>query len=180
MTERTRKPSASANKYLHELLAEWAIGEPGGDPSYDGAGWMDRGTRMEQDAVNWYEVQRDIDTEEVGTILTDDRLAGCSPDRLVGDDGGLEIKCPSAKVHVGYLLGEGTHQYTCQVQGSMWVTGRKWWDLLIWSPLLPCILKRHEPDEEWLAAFVPIMEGFQAQLADAKERLRSRGLEGAT
>jgi len=130
----TGKPSSAAERYLHELIAERLLGEQVVDYESDE---MHRGTELESQAVAWYELQRDVDAQRAGFCLTDDRLCGCSPDRLIGEDGGLEIKCPSAAVHVGYLLDSVGAKFTPQVQGCLWITGRQWWDLVSFNPLLP-------------------------------------------
>jgi hypothetical protein len=58
---------------------------------------MERGARMEEEAVAAFEFDRGIDTEVVGFVTTDDGLAGCSPDRFAGSDEVVEIKCPGAR-----------------------------------------------------------------------------------
>ena len=88
LTPRTLKPSASAERYLWELLAERIIGQPANDASTK---FMERGKAMEAQAVAFYELQRGVDTRRVGFVTRDDGLVGCSPDRFVGDDGLLEI-----------------------------------------------------------------------------------------
>jgi putative phage-type endonuclease len=63
---------------------------------------------------------------------------GCSPDGLVGEDGLLEIKCPSSKNHIKYLLGgKPPAKYVPQMQCQMAVTGRKWCDFVSYDPRLP-------------------------------------------
>ena len=173
----TLKASTSARHYAHELLAEVYLGEDQGSAPSDE--WMIRGTSMEAEAVRWYEMQREVECETVGFLTTDDGRVGCSPDRLVGTDGGLEIKCPSAKVHVGYLLGEDAHAHRCQVQGSLWVTGRKWWDLLIYSPVLPPSLKRHEVDPEWVEAWEDALAPFLGLLSAGRATLDGMGMAAA-
>ena len=175
LSAKTLKPSTGAKGYLHELLAELYLGE-NQDPS-GGSEYMVRGTSLEPEAVRYYEMQRDTECEVVGFCTTDDGMVGCSPDRLVGEDGLLEVKCPAGKVHIGYLLGEDAHKHRAQVQGQMWVTGRAYCDLLIYSPFLPPSLTRHEVDEEWVEAFEPALATFLAQLADARTRLDMMGLE---
>ena len=60
---------------------------------------------------------------------------GASPDGLVGDDGALELKCPMAKNHLLYLArGIVPREYTLQVQGLLWVTGRSWCGLHVLLP----------------------------------------------
>jgi hypothetical protein len=56
----------------------------------------------------------------------------------VGEDGLLEIKCPSSKNHIKYLLGgKPPAKYVPQMQCQMAVTGRKWCDFVSYDPRLP-------------------------------------------
>lgn len=67
---------------------------------------------------------------------------GCTPDGLIGDDGGFESKCPDCKTHDHYLThivdGEAFKrvcgQYYWQVQGSMYITGRQYWYFVSYDP----------------------------------------------
>jgi hypothetical protein len=165
------KLSASADTYLHELVAERILGFPLNTESVD---FMERGKALESHAVSWYELQRDVDTEAVGFCLTDDGRAGCSPDRLVGAAGGLEIKCPSPAVHVGYMLDGGiSDKYRPQVQGALWITGRDWWDTLSYHPDLPPALVRVKRDEEYITALAANVERFCDALVTATERVQA-------
>jgi hypothetical protein len=167
------KPSASAEGYMHRLLAEWMIGEPLDDVSSD---WMARGTDLEQRAVAFYELERGTDVHRVGFCLHDNGLVGCSPDGLVGDDGGLEIKVPSAAVHVSYLLGESVPpKYMAQVQGSLWVTKRQWWDFLSYNPAMPPALVRTYPDDKWQAALDSAIPAFIEVMMKHRQRLVKLG-----
>lgn len=172
ITPKTLKASAQAEGYRNEILAERLLGCSMDDISSE---WMERGQAMEESARSWYEWTREVDVERAGFCLRDDRTAGCSPDGLVGEEGGLEIKVPSAAVHVGYLL-DGTlpDKYRCQVQGSLWVTGRAWWDFLSYNPSLPSVLIRVERDEEFIAALASAVEALTAELVTAEARLREK------
>jgi len=167
ITPKTMKPSKSALSYRAELVAEWLIGQP---LDWGTASWMDRGTDMEERARLWYEFHFDVEVREVGFILRDDGLVGCSPDGLVGDDGGLEIKCPMAHQHVKYLLGieDLVEKHVGQVQGALLLTGRPWWDLVSYNPDLPPVVKRVERNEDYLKALTPILEPFVEQLEKDK------------
>jgi len=165
--------STQAVGYIDELLAEWMLNRSLDD-------YMDeaimRGMELEPDAIKFYELQRDCETTRVGLCVTDDGKIGCSPDRLVGDDGGLEIKCPTAKVHMGYLRrGMIDNKYKGQVQGAMWITEREWWDTLSYNPLLPPALVRVNRDEKYIAALSKAMERFLEELEAAKEQLIKAG-----
>ena len=170
----TLKPATGMKTYAYELIAEALIGE---QADSGGGEFMARGTEMEPEAVAWYELHRDVDTQTVGFCTTDDGEVGCSPDRLVGDDGLLEIKCPSAKVFVATMMGENEHAHRCQVQGQMWVTGREWCDLVIYNPVLPPMVTRHTVDPEWVAAFESALATFQGILVSGAVKLRDLGIE---
>ena len=164
----TGKLSASADGYMCQLLAEQLIGQP---MDLADTGFMQRGSTMEAEAVKYYELQRGVDTAKVGFCLRDDGRVGCSPDRLVGDDGLLEIKCPAAPVHVMYMLEGFPKKYMPQVQGQLWITGRKWCDCLSYNPELPPALLRVERDEEYIEKLSDAMDEFLVNLDDAALKL---------
>lgn len=169
ITPKTLKLSSSVTKYRQELLAELALGMPLDDATTE---FMQRGTLQEKAARDWYSLQRDCDVEKVGFLLRDDRRVGCSPDGLVGADGGLEIKTPAAKGHLGHMLGDSEDDHRCQVQGAMWLTGRAWWDLVSYNPDLPPVLRRYERDEKFIAAMADCVEQFLSFLDEGKEQLQ--------
>ncbi len=172
LTPRTMKPSAQASGYIAALVAEWVLGEPLETGSTD---FMERGSALEKQAIAYYEIEHDVTTTEAGFVLRDDRLIGCSPDRLIGDDGGLEIKAPSAKKHMAYLLGIEELCPRGQVQGGLWICGRKYWDVMSFNPYMPPVLRRYEREEEYLGKLEEAMIDFVARLAEAKERARELG-----
>jgi hypothetical protein len=170
---KTRKPGTGAVTYMRELLAEWAVGEP----MYihdDGA--IERGSLMEDAAVGYYHVVYDSVTTPVGFVLDDGSRWGASPDRLVGDDGGLEIKSPTAKVQVENLLDGLEGKYWAQAQGGLLVTGRAWWDILSFHELLPTALLRVEPDLPYLRQLEEELGHFTERLEREKARLLDMGL----
>lgn len=148
----TGKPTSASvrDTYMYELIAEWM----GAQVESFQSEWMARGTELEPQARAYYEFMVDADVVEVGTVFKDARREySCSPDGLVDDDGGLEIKCPKASTHIKYLLGgKLPTEYVPQVQGSMLVTGRKWWDFLSFHPDLDPFLIRVERDEDYISA----------------------------
>lgn len=153
--------------YRNELLAERFMGPL----SIESTDFMARGTAMEEVAVSYYEFTTDNKAEKVGFCLTDERTFGASPDRLVGDDGGLEIKVPSPAVHVGYLLGQDSDKYRLQVQGALYVTGRLWWDWLSFHPEMPCATKRWFRDESTIWEIDAAVREFVEDLETSWKRL---------
>lgn len=160
--------SASSEKYLNELVAEWFIGEPVTNQATE---YMERGTTLEAEAVDWYQWDTQLSTSRIGFCTLDDGSAGCSPDLLVGGDGLAEIKCPSAPVHVGYLRGGIHDEYKCQTQGQLWITGRKWVDVMSFHPIMPKVRVRFDRDEEFIGKLAAAVAAFTVKLADAKAKL---------
>lgn len=171
LTPKTRKFSESSVGYIHELIAEWLIGIPGGG---EGRGFMERGTNMEEWGRGYYELVRGVTVQTVGVCLRDDRMAAASPDGLVGDDGGMEIKVPSASKHVANLLG-AAEEHHAQVQGNLWITGRKWWDLVSYHPEIPPTIVHVERDEAYIEALDAAMSEFVPRLLAARERVVALG-----
>lgn len=144
-----------AQTYMHELLTEWLLGMP---VHAEANQFMARGTDMEEEAAAWYSWENDCPLAKCGFITTDCGRIGASPDRLVGDDGLLEVKVPSAVQHVANLL-DMTTGYDVQVQCQLYVTGRDWADLLSYNPTIPPVVKRIEKDAAFQANFEDAMFG---------------------
>lgn len=171
------KPSKSAEGYMYELLGELMMGRPSDNSPK--SSWMNRGTTLEEAARNWYEFQMDVAVEMVGFCTTDDGTIGASPDGLVGADGNLELKCPKPETHVRYLLFPDrgvAENYSVQAQGQLYVTGRKWCDVVSFHPELPRVIVRVERDEAYIALLDEALKAFCVELASGKAELERRGL----
>ena len=105
----------------------------GAEPEFTGNIATQYGERNEDGAVDEYYMETGNKVQKVGFVTKED-WAGCSPDGLINDDGGLEAKCPFGKRETGELLplAEQPHYYA-QVQFSLWVTGRKFWHFYQWT-----------------------------------------------
>jgi len=137
------EPSKSADGYINKLVAEWLRGKP--DESYQ-SDWMKRGLEIEEEARDYYAFVTDNNVSQVGFCLEDAKRYGCSPDGLI-DDGGLEIKCPSPGVHVGYLLAKKVPtEYKLQILGNLLVTGNSWWDFESYHPDMETLIVRTQRD----------------------------------
>lgn len=172
LTPKTLKLSASADDLICELIGERMslIPPEGADAFMNRA--MRWGTECEAEARAWYAMEADMDVRQVGFVLTDDGRIGASPDGLVGDDGGLELKCPQASTQVAYLLaGELPAEYKAQVHGALIVTNRKWWDFLSYHPGLPPLLIRVFPDE-YTVVLMEALDHFYARYQAALARVR--------
>jgi len=164
--------ASSATAYLNELVAEYFIGEKEQIKQNE---WMAIGIEREAEARQAYEFVNEVSTMEVGFCFKDDRkLVGMSPDGLVGDSGLLEIKCPKASTHIGYLLGgKLPTTYYQQVHGQLWVAGdREWCDFVSYYPGLPMFQIRVERDPKVMEMIAGHMDKFIDEMLAKREQLQ--------
>ncbi len=142
------EPSKAQELLICELLAESLCPPQEGVIRSVMTPEMEYGMKLEAEARCSYEVEYATEpVREVGFILHDSGLFGGSPDALVGDSGGCEIKCPNAATHIGYYRdGVLPNEYRCQVHGYMVVTGRAWWDFFSYCRNVPPFRIRIERD----------------------------------
>lgn len=169
-----RKASRSAEPYMFTLLGERMMGHPEDDFK---SSWMQRGSEVEGDAINFYELQKDVAVTPVGFISNDAKTWGASPDALVGDEGQLEIKCPKAGTHVSYMMetGGAYEEYRVQVQGQLWVANRQWCDVVSFHPEMSMALTRIVRDDDFIADLSRAVAAFSARLEAMSLDLIERG-----
>lgn len=139
----TRGVLANITSAERETLKAFLIGEIlTGVPDMMGyvSKFMERGTELEPEARESYEDRYETMVQPVGFVIhpTNDR-SGASPDGLIGEDGGLEIKVPGIAKHVQYLETPGLlpPEYEPQVMWNLACTGRTWWDFVSFCPIMP-------------------------------------------
>jgi hypothetical protein len=99
---------------------------------------------------------------------------GCSPDRLVGDDGLLEIKAPLPHTQVEYWIsGEVNERFQPQLQGQLYVSQRSWVDIVSWHDVLPKVVIRVEPDEKFIEALDRELQIFNYFIERVMEKIRA-------
>jgi hypothetical protein len=142
----------------------------GAPTEFEGNIATEYGTRNEAGALTEYIMETGNAVEQVGFINLE-HWAGCSPDGLIGEDGGLEIKCPFGlrkDVAPSFKpLKEQPHYYD-QVQFSLWVTGRQWWHFYQWSPN-GTMLEVVRVNELWQAFSLPTLRQFHAEYVDERK-----------
>lgn len=170
------KLSKQSQPYMHRLLAEWWFGAQLEDPETQyQSGWMQRGHELEDQAVRAYELLSESETARIGFVTTDDGMIGCSPDRGVGEEGILEIKCPSPQVHIGYMLsGACEEEYRPQLQGQLLVTGRAWVDICSYCPPFPTVIIRVRPLPEFQGNLGPALMSFVEVMLAARTLLTKK------
>jgi YqaJ-like viral recombinase domain len=162
---------------MYELAAERITGVPA--RRVNARGW---GRDHEDEARGSYAFLTNLPVVQIG-LIPHPTIANAhsSPDSLVGDEGGLEIKCPTSATHLKTLLEDAVpEEHLPQVYWNLACAGatRRWWDFVSYDPRFPpemrLFVKRVERDEEAIAkaeaeaiAFLVELEG---KLASLRER----------
>ncbi|MHA6234232.1 lambda exonuclease family protein [Pseudomonas fluorescens group sp. PF-69] len=169
------EPTAKALDYAFRLAVE----RIGGKPLDNGfETWqMRRGHELEPEARMEHEIQTGLMVTQVGLVKTDDGVFGASADGFIGEDGGAEYKCFLAPEKLrSFHIDNDASEIMDQVQGCMWITGRKWWHIGMYCPDLKVVgrqlwwkeFKRDddyiEKLEEDLWQFKLLVDGYEAKL----------------
>lgn len=161
--------------YLNKLAGEILTGEP--MASYTN-GDMERGKLQEDEARDLYSFLNDIEPQRVGFVRNGGK--GASPDSLLDQNGGLEIKSAAAHVQIKRLLAdELPSEHKAQVHGNIWVCEREWWDFASYCPKLPLFVKRVYRDEDYIKTVALAVELFNVELQQTVEYIRRYGLQDA-
>jgi len=138
------KTTAGYNDVINTATYERLTGEAPESFSND---WMERGTELESKAIQAYEFSTFEKVHSIGFVELDENI-GCSPDGLIGKEGMIQIKCPKYNTLINYhLSGHVPKDYNIQMQGEMYITGRKWNIFYAWHPLLKPFIVKIERDD---------------------------------
>ena len=136
ISERTGKPLKARSDAVWQVVVERMTGQAIEGPGGFALAW---GHEVEQFARDAYELETGNVVQQVGFIEHQAfPFAGASPDGLIDNDGGLELKCPrDSRIHLDRFLSGVPAEYIPQIQGCMWVTGRQWWHFASYDPRMP-------------------------------------------
>lgn len=173
--EDTSKPSDVAVRYAEDLALERISGMMLDEPP---RAWvLDRGHELEDVARRMYEARERAFVTEAGICV--DGSFGYSTDGLVDDDGLIECKCPidSVKIRAMWKTGD-VSEYVHQMQGGMWLTGRKWCDFIMYVPALASVgkdmyVKRIMRDDAFIDDMVDKLVKFETMVLQAEQFWRA-------
>jgi putative phage-type endonuclease len=173
--------SASRNNYMTQLVLETITQSRAESYTNLAMAW---GTEQEPFARAAYEAKTGQMVEEVGFLPHPTiSLAGASPDGLVGDDGMVEIKCPSTSTALECWLTQSQggnavdSKYFAQMQWQMRCADRSWCDYVVFDPRMPAkaqlFVTRVERDEEWLKNAEEEVTKFLVEMQAKVETLKT-------
>lgn len=178
-----RTAKGAPTQAYHDLIGEIAAERlTGVSATHFVTAAMQRGLDLEPQAADAYALERMVGLGDSGLVIhpTLPRVAA-TPDRFVGDDGLLEIKCPSVQTKHLDTLRDGPksvlHEYEWQCHFQMMCTGRGWVDLCSFFPEFPAHLQlaivRVERDEDKVAQIEAEILKAEAAVSEILNALES-------
>jgi hypothetical protein len=174
--------SQKAKDYAFKLAYERVSGELLEDPQFNP--WQSkRGQALEEFARLAYEKKYGVLVEQTGLAVTEDKIFGSSVDGLVDEDGNIEIKCFLAPAKLASILfDENIGDCMDQVQGGLWITGRKWCDFILYCPALRPIDReltviRVYRDEEYIYQLELNLIEFNRLVDEYVQKLSKKAVE---
>lgn len=165
---RGKEPSKTRRTYMLKLVGERLTGELA--PGYSNA-HMERGKEMEADAAKLYEFSTDNKVDLVGFMRNGE--VGCSPDRLVGSAGLVEIKTKLPHLQLEVLEADKVpSEHIKQIQGQLWVSEREWCDFVSYWPNLPLFIKRAYRDDALIKEISDSVARFLDELHAIENKYR--------
>lgn len=162
-------------RYMHQLAEEILSGKIAEGFSSE---HTDRGKVLEDEAREWY---KSISNEEVSLVgFVKSGRKGASPDALVGEKGGLEIKTALPHIQLERLKKGGLpNEYKAQVNGNILVLEREWWDFISYPvnyPKLPVLKIRTFRDEGYLNMLSDEIDIFNLELDEMVQDIETHYL----
>jgi len=139
---------------------------------------MEYGTKTESVAATIYQLHTGNIAKECGIFEIDGTNVVASPDRLVGDDGLIEIKCRELGNHVESIAtGKVPDEYYKQIQFQLWVTNRTWADYVSYGDEMPInsqvFIKRVERDDEVINEIIERVDQIESDIAKITNVIQS-------
>lgn len=172
------EPTKAAQDYAFRLAVERISGEPldGGFETWQ----MRRGHELEPDARMAHEIRTGLIVQQVGIVKTDDGVFGASADGFIDDDGVSEYKCFLAPEKLrAFHIDHDADSIKDQVQGVLWITGRKWAHIGMYCPALKSVgrelwLGEYERDENYIEELERDLWEFKKLVDEYEARLRDK------
>jgi hypothetical protein len=164
------KPSKQWREYACVLIAERLLQRK---IEFYNSPAMERGLIVEAETADWYEFDQDVTIQRVGFITDDNHSMGCSPDRLVGKEGLLEIKALLPHTQIEYWISRALNErFRPQLQGQLYISQRSWVDILCWHDVLPKVVMRVEPNEQFIKVLDRELQIFNFFIESVMEKIR--------
>lgn len=138
----------------------------------------ERGHEWEPEVRSLYSLMHDVEPRQVGFVRNTGICPlgpiGASPDSLIGDKGGLEIKTRLPRLQIELLLANKmppTHM--AQVQGEIAVGDLDWIDFVSYSRGMPVFTSRINRDGNYIVNMMREINQFYEEMLELEHKLRA-------
>lgn len=186
LNEKIGKPSASnASKiitnagakskqqegYMFELVGEIITGKK--EDGYRNKN-METGNEREYESREFFEIVHNVEVSQVGVVYKDEKKEFlCSPDGLVDNKYGIELKNVLPKTQVKYLLNNKVpSEYFSQIQFSLYITGLEYWYFMSYVPAMKPLIIKVERDEKFLKLLDAELKDFCEELKETVNKIK--------
>lgn len=172
------EPTKAAQDYAFRLAVERISGEPldNGFETWQ----MRRGHELEPEARMAHEIRTGLIVQQVGLVKTDDGAFGASADGFIDDDGVSEYKCFLAPEKLrAFHIDQDADGIKDQVQGVLWITGRKWAHIGMYCPALKPVgrelwLGEYDRDDNYIEELEADLWQFKKLVDEYEALLRAK------
>lgn len=176
--ETVGEPSEAALNYAFSLAVERICGQAldNGFETWQ----MRRGHELEPQARMEHEIQTGMIVQRAGFVTTDDGVFGASADGLIGEDGVSEYKCFLAPEKLrAFHIDNDASGIMDQVQGVLWITGRKFAHIGMYCPALEPVgkqlwLQEFKRDDDYIEQLEVDLWQFKLLVDEYEAKLRSK------
>ena len=163
------KYGAGRQNYLWDLVVEHITGRAIEHHVSEAMEW---GLEQQPFAQAAYELKQDVSVDQIGLVVHPEMdYFASSPDGLIGENGLVEFKCPTTRVHLEYLkAGVVPEDYIPQITAQMaCMPEREYCDFVSYDPRVPfgmqLFIRRHVRDAQRIAELEAEVSKFSAELA---------------
>ncbi len=159
--------SVTRRKYMYTLAGERITGTL--VEAYSNA-FMQRGKDLEDRARELYQEQTGTEVTQIGFMKNG--YTGYSPDGLIGNKRGIEIKVCIASIQIERLIADKVpSEYVAQVQGGNMVGELDEVDFVSYCEGMPLFIKRAKRDETYITNLKKETELFEKELQEIVNRI---------
>lgn len=143
------------------------------------------GEEYEAEAIQRYMEVTGNEVDYKQKFIEHDAYIGGTPDGYIGNEGLIEVKCPKDGSNILISLIEKevyNKEHMYQMQGYLWMTGRKWCDYVVYDPHINPAFQlniiRVERDEAIIAGIAGVMEQVKLKIDEIMNHEKLRQLKG--
>jgi len=161
--------------YMHDLIGARMTGEVG--ESFSNM-HTERGHEWEPEVRDLYALTNDVEPRQVGFVRNSAICSfgpvGSSPDSLVGEKGGLEIKTRLPRLQIELLLSNKVPTaHAAQIQGEIAVCDLEWIDFVSYCRGMPVFTARVNRDSAYIVNMMREVGQFYEEMLELEHKLRA-------